>query len=110
MGAQFMLPVVTDVTIDDLRASFAALAARGGSVPEVLIADPHEGEDARTLVLEAGALVVLGAEREGPGSGWQDARRVTIPQSRFESLNVAMAGTILAYEFCPLARQGRSGK
>jgi tRNA G18 (ribose-2'-O)-methylase SpoU len=42
--------------------------------------------------------LVLGAERTGPGEGWSGARRVTIPQGRVDSLNVAMAATVFAYE------------
>jgi len=106
MGAQFLLPVVTEVSTLDLRARLESLAARGERVPAVLVADPHQGDDVRTVHLETGAVVVLGAERSGPGAEWVDVRRVTIFQSRFDSLNVAMAGTILAYELC----RGRSSK
>jgi TrmH family RNA methyltransferase len=99
MGAQFLVPVVTEVTAADLEARIDRLAAAGGRRPEVLIADPHQGEDVRTLRLKGGALVILGAERAGPGVEWSSGRRVMIPQSRFDSLNVAMAGTILLYAF-----------
>lgn len=98
MGAQFVVPVVTEVTAADLKARVDRLADARGRRPEVLIADPHQGEDVRTLRLGGGALVILGAERSGPGDEWASGRRVTIPQSRFDSLNVAMAGTILLYE------------
>lgn len=97
MGAQFLVPVVTEVTAADLGAKIDRLVAAGGKGPVVLIADPHQGEDLRMLRLEGGALVILGAERTGPGPEWASGRRVTIPQSRFDSLNVAMAGTILLY-------------
>ena len=43
-------------------------------------------------------VLVLGSERAGPVAQWKRAERVTIPQRRFDSLNVAMAGTVLAYE------------
>jgi TrmH family RNA methyltransferase len=99
MGAQFLVPVVTEVTAADLEARIERLVAAGGKGPEVLIADPHQGEDVRTLRLEGGALIVLGAERAGPGVEWSSGRRVMIPQRRFDSLNVAMAGTILLYAF-----------
>jgi TrmH family RNA methyltransferase len=98
MGAQFTLPVVTEVSPADLRARLQAAAERGGTVPRIWVADPHQGDDVRSATPGPGTLVVLGAERTGPGSGWADARRVTIPQLRFESINVAMAGTIFAYE------------
>ena len=67
-------------------------------MPEVWVADPHGGDDIRTTAFKAGTVIVLGGERTGPGSEWTGARRITIGQARFESLNVAMAGTILAYE------------
>jgi TrmH family RNA methyltransferase len=102
MGAQFWLPVVTDVSPDDLRAHLAGVEGRGGGRPTLLVADPHRGEDARSLVTGARSgsapIVILGDEREGPQDPWVGAGRVTIRQARFDSLNVAMAGTILAYE------------
>jgi len=98
MGAQFLLPVVVEVTPDDLRARLAAVRVRGEAVPDIWIADPHEGEDVRSVTKGQAALVVLGAERTGPGYEWGEARRVTVWQHRFDSLNVAMAATILAYE------------
>ena len=109
MGAQFLLPVVVEVTPEDLRARLGVLPARGEAVPRVWIADPHEGEDVRVLEKGKAALVVLGAERSGPGSGWPGAGRVTIRQRRFDSLNVAMAGTILAYELaeCGVRQSGK---
>ena len=42
--------------------------------------------------------MVLGAERSGPGEGWSGVKRVTIPQGQVDSLNVAMAATVFAYE------------
>jgi tRNA G18 (ribose-2'-O)-methylase SpoU len=98
MGAQFVLPVVTEVSASDLKARLLATDERGLRVPAVWVADPHEGDDMRDLDLQTGVIIVLGAERTGPSTEWADARRVTIPQQRFDSLNVAMAGTILAYE------------
>ncbi|MFH0915891.1 MAG: RNA methyltransferase [bacterium] len=106
MGAQFLVPIVTEVTAADLKARVDRHADAGGRRPEVLVADPHRGEDVRRLRLDGGALIILGAERSGPGVEWGFGRPVTIPQSRFDSLNVAMAGTILLYEL----GQGPSGK
>ena len=83
------------------------VVAAGGRDREVLVADPHGGQDVRTLRLEGPALVVLGAERNGPGRGMgfgtasDHSARV-----RFDSLNVAMAGTILLYELS----RGPAGK
>lgn len=64
-------------------------------------ADPHEGEPPWECELTGGLLLVLGSEREGiAGSiaGSLDIR-IRIPQrSEVESLNVAMAGTVILYE------------
>ena len=100
MGAQFGLPVVVEVSCADLQARFEAARAKGETAPEVWVSDPHHGDDIRAASLTAGTVIVLGGERTGPGSEWPAARRVTIPQARFDSLNVAMAGTIFAYECC----------
>jgi TrmH family RNA methyltransferase len=110
MGAQFLLPVVTEVSAGDLRAALAALAARSSRVPQLLAADPHEGKDVRDVELQTGAVVILGAERTGPGTEWVEVERVTILQERFDSLNVAMAATILAYELGRKAPGDSSGK
>lgn len=106
MGAQFCLPVVTEVSPADLQAKLGGLAEKGLPVPRVLVADPRGNKDPRTLEPAGGVVVVLGDERTGPGSEWVGAERVIIPQRRFDSLNVAMAGTVLAYE---LFRQGFTG-
>ena len=98
MGSQFLLPVVTEVTHSDLMARMASLAEKGERALEVVVADPHQGIEVGEASIFPGCLVVLGAERTGPGHCWENARRVTIPHERAESLNVAMAGAILAYE------------
>lgn len=98
MGAQFSVPVVTEVTPADLRAKLGRAAGDEGARPLVLVADPRGGEDVPAVGLDSGAIVVLGAERTGPGEEWAGERRVTIPQKGFDSLNVAMAGTIILYE------------
>ena len=110
MGAQFLTPVVTEVSPADLRARMAVLEARAGVSPEVLVADPHAGDDLRVVMPRSGVVVVLGSERTGAGGEWSGARRVRIPQSRFDSLNVAMAGTIIAYELWRAADATESGK
>lgn len=99
MGAQFAMPVVTDVSADDLAARLAVLSDRGAAGPDVWVAESDAGEDVRSAELVGAAIVVLGAERAGPSDDWKEEKRLTIPQQRFESLNVAMAGTILAYEW-----------
>jgi TrmH family RNA methyltransferase len=98
MGAQFSLPVVTEVEAGDLQARIAGLAGRGEVTPRLLVADPRGGVDVREVPATGGLVLVLGSERSGPVAEWEEAERVTIPQRRFDSLNVAMAGTILAYE------------
>jgi TrmH family RNA methyltransferase len=98
MGAQFLLPVVTEVSAGDLAARLRRLQEQGISGPQVLVADSRGGDDVRTAAPCSGAIVVLGAERRGPGELWARERRVCIAQDRFDSLNVAMAGTILLYE------------
>jgi TrmH family RNA methyltransferase len=98
MGAQFLLPIVVEVTPADLTARLRSVAAAGGRPPAVLVADPHEGQDVRQVHRDEGLVLVLGSEREGPGPEWREAPRVNIPQARFDSLNVAMAGTIMLYE------------
>lgn len=102
MGAQFLLPVVTEVSPEDLLARLRKLEGRGSHPAQVVVADSRGGEDARTVGGEAagGVILVLGAERRGPGEHWAHGRRVCISQERFDSLNVAMAGTILLYELC----------
>ena len=108
MGAQFSLPVVTEVAATDLQARITGLAAKSQPVPRVLIADSNRGRDIREVYgsgaaaggepAAGGVVLVLGSERAGPVAQWKRAERVTIPQRRFDSLNVAMAGTVLAYE------------
>jgi TrmH family RNA methyltransferase len=100
MGSQFSLPVVTEVSPSDLRARLSVLKERGATAPEVWVAEPRGGEDVATAESASGVIVVLGGERLGPGEEWLGARRVTIPQGRVDSLNVAMAGTVFAYEAC----------
>lgn len=106
MGAQFLLPVVIEVTRADVDAHMQRAVEAAARRPEVLVADPHDGMDVREIGCTAGLLLVLGSERLGPGEGWQDSRRVTIPQVRFDSLNVAMAGTILLYELSRTTHDG----
>jgi TrmH family RNA methyltransferase len=98
MGAQFGMPVVVEVAPGDLLSRLAGLVQRGVTPPEIWVADPHDGQDVRDVPAQNGAVVVLGEERGGPGPAWVGKRRVCIPQAEFDSLNVAMAGTVLAYE------------
>jgi RNA methyltransferase, TrmH family len=113
MGAQFNARIVVEVSEGDLVAKLAADQARGGPVLPVFLADAHgdlsASEIAARLKTGAGqgaparkgqprsALLVLGSERGRlPDVGV--SQRVVIPQVALDSLNVAMAGTILLYE------------
>jgi TrmH family RNA methyltransferase len=109
MGAQFSLPIVAEVLPEDLSRRMAALKREGSGVPEVLVADAHEGVDVREALGSQGIVVVLGSERRGPADGWQGAAKISIPQERFESLNVGMAGTVIAYEAWRNRQRGSVG-
>jgi len=109
MGAQFLLPVVTEVAQADLVARLAGLSDRGEAVPDIWVADAHEGAELAGLGFGEGRVVVLGGERSGPRDEWAGATRVKIRQSDGESLNVAMAGTVFAYESSLGRSSGRGG-
>ena len=109
MGSQFMLPVVADVAVSDINARIAGAVEKAGAVIRVLVADAHQGEDVALVRKDPGAVIVLGSEREGASVGWHGARRVTVPQSRGESLNVAMAATVIAYAWSRQDGQGGVG-
>ncbi len=108
MGAQFLMPVVTEVTLDDLEAKLFAEESRGNPAPTVIVADPRAETDSRSLAQavgrrsggssSAGVVVVLGSERGELPEFRRAITRVAVPQARFDSLNVAMAATILLYE------------
>ena len=126
MGAHFSVPVATEVEPDDLVAYVEGRASKGEEVPLLLLADPRgqitiREAAARLAAVEApeekpvsgrptgrGVLVVLGSERgELPHlNGWpgEAAVPVAVPQVRFDSLNVAMAGTIFLYELAVSAQ------
>ena len=109
MGAQFLIPVVTEVARDDLEAKLDADESRGNPAPTIIVADPRADTDCRSLAQTmgrrggedspgAGVVVVLGSERGGLPEFRRPVVRVAVPQARFDSLNVAMAATILLYE------------
>jgi TrmH family RNA methyltransferase len=106
MGAHFHLPVVEEVSPANLVAKLDALARAGAAPPRLVLADPRGDVDASIVAGKENrpTVLVLGAERgELPDFG-RPVERVVIRQARFDSLNVAMAGTILLYEFS--ARRG----
>jgi RNA methyltransferase, TrmH family len=117
MGAQFLMPVVTDVGLDDLEAKLVAEESRGNPSPTIIVADPRADTNSRSLAEtlgrrggegspsagvvvapSGGVIVVLGSERGELPEFRRPVMRVSVPQARFDSLNVAMAATILLYE------------
>ena len=97
-GALFTVPVVTDV---DLGPALAASPGRSWG------ASSHHGVPYTSVDFVAETVLVVGNEAHGldpdaPVDGW-----VTIPHAgRAESLNVAMATTLLVFE---VARQRSAG-
>jgi TrmH family RNA methyltransferase len=106
MGAQFALPLVPEVAPEHILAKIASLEGSGHRAPRIVVAEPAGGHNPDGMSTAGGLLVVLGSERSGPAASWEGAQRVTIPQRRFDSLNVAMAGTVLAYV---LSRERQAG-
>lgn len=101
MGSQFLTPVVVEVSPSDLLARLEGLRHGAKEPATILVADSRGGADVRDVLAkgpEQGHVLVLGGERQGPGEAWDGCRRVCIHQRRFDSLNVAMAGTVLLYE------------
>jgi RNA methyltransferase, TrmH family len=91
MGSIFRLPVA-QVTADEV---LAAAAAAGRQV----VATDLEGEDVRVVGIPPGAVIAVGNERRGIRDWlprWD--RAVRIPQAAAESLNAAVAGSIVLYE------------
>ncbi len=98
-GSVLRVPVVAE---SDPGAALVALRAAGA---RVVAADPGEGEpyDSGSLARGSGPLaLVLGSEAHGldPSLYRRVDRRVRIPMAGdTESLNVAMAATLLAFEY-----------
>lgn len=97
-GAIFHVPVVADVTIDAVALAAPDLELVGTS--------SHQGDAYDSLDLTGAVAIVLGNEAHGLDAGAPVHRWVRIPhRGRAESLNVAMAATVLAFE---IARQRRA--
>ncbi|MBV8365164.1 MAG: RNA methyltransferase [Candidatus Eremiobacteraeota bacterium] len=95
MGAIFRVPVVRYEGWEELVAALAPLGIR-------TIAAQAGASDIRSVPLPERRALVLGNERSGLRSLPENsiALQVGIPQARAaESLNVAVAGSILLYEF-----------
>ena len=91
MGSIFRLPVASA----DAGELLAAAAAAGRPV----VATDLEGEDLRVVGIPANAVLAVGNERRGVRDWlprWD--RAVRIPQRAAESLNAAVAGSIVLYE------------
>lgn len=106
MGAQFLTRIVLEVTPGDMTAKVHAEVRRGATAPVFVVADPEGTEEAAGFAVGGPAVVVLGGERGSLPELGSGARRVVIRQAGFDSLNVAMAGTVLLYELT----RGRLGK
>ena len=94
-GSALRVPVVSDI---DAPTALARLGAAGA---RVVATDAHEGQPHDSGVLAGTVAIVLGSEAHGLDrsiapliDAWA---RIDMP-GRAESLNVAMAGTLFAYE------------
>jgi len=95
MGAIFEVPVFIGLESADLISRARAAAV------DIVCADPHEGVELWHADLATDFALVLGSEREGVTEELLRAAKTTvsIPQeASTESLNVAMAGTVVLYE------------
>lgn len=99
-GAVFSVPVV-----DSGRVSDTAVTLRREGL-RLLGAKPAGGADYVTADLSGRVCLLLGTEGGGlpPAVESRLDQTVTIPMSRVDSLNVAMAATLLCFE---VARRGR---
>ncbi len=99
-GALFHVPVVVDVTLDAVAARARRAAVR------VVGTSSHRGRPHTVVDLTSPVAVVVGHEARGladdaPVDEWTRIEH----EGRAESLNVAMAATVLAFE---VARQRRA--
>lgn len=70
---------------------------------ELIVADSRDGEAPERLSADGKYMLLLGHETAGVSPQWRALphRKVRVPLSgAVESLNVAVAGSILLYEFC----------
>jgi TrmH family RNA methyltransferase len=105
-GALFVVPIVVDVTLDEALATGRGRRTSWGSTSHGAAheAIPHTDAD-----LVAACTLVVGNEARGLPSSAPVDRWITIPHGgRAESLNVAMAATVLAFEVARQRRQARA--
>lgn len=96
MGALIKIPVFYDLTASEI---FEQLYDRGG---RIFMADMQGETPYWQLPLTGGCIVLLGGEAAGPSEYWQNKKlpKTFIPlQNDIESLNVAMAAGIIAFDF-----------
>jgi len=97
-GALFFLPFFSwDADPKSVAREFLLRGYR------LLAADAHRGVPLSRLTREEKTVLVLGSERHGPGSWVEElgAEFVRIPgRGRTESLNVAIAASVLISHFC----------
>ncbi|CAN5665452.1 RNA methyltransferase [soil metagenome] len=95
-GSVFRVPVVT-ARLEEI----VGLKARGVRLIATVGADGYGVQEAQTVDLAGGCALLIGNEGAGLGEEWLEAAdmRVTIPcPGPVESLNAAIAGSLLLYE------------
>lgn len=95
MGAIFQTPVFIDVAAGEIISWSRSIDAK------IIGTDSHAGKAPWDLILAGGFVLVMGSEREGVSQAFAAAaaEMLRIPQTQdAESLNVAMAGTVILYE------------
>jgi len=92
-GSLFRLPFAAGV-----RAEKLVTAAREAALT-LLALSSGKGEDVSEIAVNEGAIFVIGSEAQGVGTEILEvAMPIRIPTRRVESLNAAMAATVVLYE------------
>ena len=105
MGAIFQVPLYLGVAPDEL----VSWAERQNLA--IISADAHRGKPVSEADLTGAFVLTVGAEREGaPEQLLTAGQIVTIPQAaEVESINLAMAGSVILYEAQRQRRRRESG-
>jgi TrmH family RNA methyltransferase len=102
-GALFEVPVVVDVTLEDVLQSLCRGSGRLTSFGTTSHRDDQSVRRYTEVDLTAPVLIVVGNEAAGLDVELAVDQWITVPHAgRAESLNVAMAATVIAFE---VARQ-----
>jgi len=109
MGAQFSVKIAEEVTPEDLEAKLRADQQRGEPSPRVVLADPRAEQTVGDVASNDGAVLVLGSERGAYPEMTLPYERAAVPQRGLDSLNVAIAGSIMLYELTG-ARLGKGSQ